>query len=309
MADPTRKRLTAESPMATARAAVPDPSRNGTTGMNAPTAKDPNDDSAATHGDPRSPGARPSSSRVSVSRAVSGRPHDPPGQRLGLVVGEALGLVDEDQLLELLLGEGRQLLPLDGDLPLVELPLRLHRHPFAGGHGEGAGQQAGQAGQQDDVAVVGAAGHAEDQQEVRDEAVVDAEDAGPRARRRPPPGGGPPSGRSARPSRRRRGRPRPGRGPSPRPTSSPWPRRSPGTWRRRWPPAGGRAAGRLSAPNRWASCRQDPGPQRPLRGPGSRSPRPRAGASPSAGVALLRLRPAGSGRPAAGPREASASAR
>ena len=44
------------------------------TGMKAPTAKAANDEVAATHGESSSPGARPSSSRVSVSRALSGWP-------------------------------------------------------------------------------------------------------------------------------------------------------------------------------------------------------------------------------------------
>ena len=59
--------------MAAIRAAVPDPTRNGTSGTTAPTENVRNDEMAAPHGEPSPPaGSRPSSSRACVSNARSG---------------------------------------------------------------------------------------------------------------------------------------------------------------------------------------------------------------------------------------------
>ena len=67
--------------------------------------------------------------------------------------GEALGPEDRRQLGLLLLGHRLHLGPLEGDLALEQLALALHADVLAGGHAERAGEQAGDAGQQDDAAV------------------------------------------------------------------------------------------------------------------------------------------------------------
>jgi exodeoxyribonuclease VII large subunit len=70
---PTVNNETAVSPTAHASLAWPAAKNaNGTSGMNAPAANDTNDEIAAPHGEPSSPGLSPSSSRASVSSAFSG---------------------------------------------------------------------------------------------------------------------------------------------------------------------------------------------------------------------------------------------
>ncbi len=63
-------------------------------------------------------------------------------------------------------------------LVLVQLARALHRQPLAQGHGEGPGEQAGHAGDEDVVGGQFGAGHAHDQAEVGDQPVVGAEDGG-----------------------------------------------------------------------------------------------------------------------------------
>ena len=157
------------------------------TGTAAPTAKARNEPTAALIGDPSSSGSRPSSSRTSVSRAVFGSAKIRWAMRARLVRGEALGPVGGGQLGLLLLGHRLHLGPLEGDLALEQLALALHRDVLAGGHAEGAGQQSGDAREQDEARVVGrGAGHAHHQRQVADEAVGDAEDDRPERAGLPP---------------------------------------------------------------------------------------------------------------------------
>ena len=74
---------------------------------------------------------------------------DPVGNERRLFLGEALGAVDARQLCLLLFGQGLQFGALQRDLPLVQLPLRLHRDVLAGGHAECPGEETGDAGEQD----------------------------------------------------------------------------------------------------------------------------------------------------------------
>ena len=120
----------------------------------------------------------PSSSRTRVSSAVVLVAEQPLGERLGLVLRQALGLVDQDQLLLLLLGRLLELGRLGVDLPLVELARAVDRQPLAHGHRAGAGDQTGDAGEQDGVRRRRGAGDPHHQAEVGDQAVVGAEHRG-----------------------------------------------------------------------------------------------------------------------------------
>jgi hypothetical protein len=91
---------------------------------------------------------------------------------------EALGTVDLGQLALLLLGHDPHLLALDGDLALEELALALHADVLAGGHREGTGKEAGDAGEDDELVVGDRTGNAHDQREVAHQPVVGAEDGG-----------------------------------------------------------------------------------------------------------------------------------
>ena len=68
----------------------------------------------------------------------------------GVRLREPLGAVDRDELLELLLGDGRQLGALQGDLALQHLHLRADRDVLPGGHREGAGEEPRDPRQEDD---------------------------------------------------------------------------------------------------------------------------------------------------------------
>ena len=61
---------------------------------------------------------------------------------------EALRPVERGHLGLLLLGHRLQLGPLEGDLALEQLALRLHRDVLARGHAEGTGEQAGDPGEE-----------------------------------------------------------------------------------------------------------------------------------------------------------------
>ena len=116
------------------------------TGMVAPMAKVAKLDPAAPHGEPRSSGSSPSSSRTSVSRACSGFLSSSAAIRAAWSGGEPLLLEDERQLGGLLLGRLGQLAPLELHLPGQDVALGGHRGELAHRHGEGAGEQPGEAG-------------------------------------------------------------------------------------------------------------------------------------------------------------------
>src|SRR5262245_13272485 len=102
------------------------------------------------------------------------------GDRLRFGFGEALAPVDRGELLALLIGHRLELRPLQRDLALEQLPLRLHRDVLAGAHRERSGEQAGDAREQHEVArALRRAGNAHHEGEIRDEPVGDAEDDGP----------------------------------------------------------------------------------------------------------------------------------
>ncbi len=121
----------------------------------------------------------PSSSRARVSSAVSGSSMSRPTSAGRLARGDALRPVDQLELLRLLLGHVLELLALDGELALVQLALRRHRQPLATRHGERPGEEADQPDQHHEAPVVGPARRAGDEAQVRDQAVVEAEDGRP----------------------------------------------------------------------------------------------------------------------------------
>ncbi len=72
------------------------------------------------------------------------------GEGLGFVFGDALGAVDQRQLLQLLVRGDGELGRLQLDLALEQLALGAHRYVFARRHGGSAGEEAGEAGEEDE---------------------------------------------------------------------------------------------------------------------------------------------------------------
>ena len=99
--------------------------------------------------------ARPGRARAPRGRACRARSPGPgrSGAAIGgrLVRREALGPVGGGQLGLLLLGHRLHLGPLEGDLALEQLALALHPDVLAGGHAERPGEQAGDAGEEDEL--------------------------------------------------------------------------------------------------------------------------------------------------------------
>ncbi len=88
---------------------------------------------------------------------------------------QALGAIDQRQLLRFGVGIFGKLVSLEADLIFEKLTLRAHRDELAGRHRKCAGGEAGDAGQQHDRRTAARAGDAEDEAGVRHQAVVDAE--------------------------------------------------------------------------------------------------------------------------------------
>ena len=85
-------------------------------------------------------------------------------------------LVDRGGLFGLVHGVVAQLPQLH--LAFDEVVLGRHAHPLASGHGDAAGDGAGEAGEAHHGVVDPAGREAEDQRHVRDQSVVHAEDGG-----------------------------------------------------------------------------------------------------------------------------------
>ncbi len=150
--------------------------KNGSTGMMAPIEKSRNEVIAASQAEPpSSAGSMPSSSRESVSSALLRSLTMRVGQFARLGLGDAAGLVDQRQFGSFFLRVGLDLGALDGDLLFIEFARALHREPLAERHRAGAGQEAGEAGDQDLVVGQRGAGDAHDQAHVGDKAVVGAQ--------------------------------------------------------------------------------------------------------------------------------------
>lgn len=95
-----------------------------------------------------------------------------------LILRQTFGLVDQSELLGLLFWECGELVGFESQLPPGLLPGALHRDPLAHGHGPGAGEQAGEAGDDDGVLGEAGAGDAHHQGEVGHEPVVSTEHGG-----------------------------------------------------------------------------------------------------------------------------------
>ena len=90
----------------------------------------------------------------------------------------AARLVDQREFFGFFFRVFVQLVALEPDLVLEHLALRAHRHVFARGHRERAGEQSRDAARQHEVRARRRTRDAHDQAGVRDEAVVDAEHRG-----------------------------------------------------------------------------------------------------------------------------------
>src|SRR3990172_1942734 len=104
--------------------------------------------------------------------------HQPRRRRLRLLLRKALRLVDERQLALFLLRGCLKLAPLQLDLALEQLALGAHGDILASAHGEGAGEEARDAGQEHELPLRLRAREPHDERHVGDEAIADAEDAG-----------------------------------------------------------------------------------------------------------------------------------
>ena len=152
----------------------------GSSGRTAPTAKARRTTPApARPAEPAASGSMPSSRRAWVSRATLGVGGEDASHRLGLGWRHATRPVHGGQLAPFGIGLVGQLLPLDLQLPFVQLLLGPHRHQLSGGHRKRPGQQPGDARQAYRRGVGRRPGHPEDQRHVGDQAVARAEDGGP----------------------------------------------------------------------------------------------------------------------------------
>ncbi len=158
-------------------ALAPDPNSHGISGMNAPRLNARKDEPAAAHGDPSERGSIPSSSRACASSAVSGSRIISVGDIARRVGIDAPGHVDVRELDGLRLGVAVELSPLDRELALQQLALRLHRHVLPRGHRERAGDETGNACGANDRSRGAGTRDAEDERHVRHEAVADTEHA------------------------------------------------------------------------------------------------------------------------------------
>ena len=149
--------------------------------MNAPMAKATKDEAAACSGLPVRAG---SNAQLLPGMGLEGQvgiAHHLDRQLVGHGGVDPPALVDGRQLPALVLGVVADGLSLDIELALHQFGLGPHRDVLPGGHGEGPGHQAGDAGQTDRARRGMGTGHSQDEGDVGDQAVTDTEDGGARS--------------------------------------------------------------------------------------------------------------------------------
>ena len=159
-------------------AAVPEVNSHGSSGMNAPTAKATNDAAAACSG---FAGLLRVDAQLLAGVGLEGEigiPHHLDRELVGHVRVDPPTLVDGRQLSPLVLGIVADGLSFDVQLPLHQLGLGPHGDVLPRRHRERPGDQTGDAGQSNRAHRRMGAGHAQDQGDVGDQAVADAEDGG-----------------------------------------------------------------------------------------------------------------------------------
>ena len=175
---PTASTETAPSTIDSSAAIVPLVKNQGKSGMTAPIENITNDDPAACHGFPVLPGLQSELfACVDLERDLRVA-HDRLGDATCVGLLDAAKPVDGRELSGLVLRVALQLATLDLQLALQEFRLRGHRDVLPRRHREGAGDQARQPGEQDDRRDGVRAGNPEDQRDVGEQAVADAEDGG-----------------------------------------------------------------------------------------------------------------------------------
>jgi hypothetical protein len=107
------------------------------------------------------------------------RPGDERAGHLARLVDiHAARSVDQREFFSFLFGVLLEFFLLEGDLVLVHVALRTHRDVFPGSHGEGAGQQPGNAGDEYRAGRGAGTRDAHDQRRIGNEAVIDAKHRG-----------------------------------------------------------------------------------------------------------------------------------
>ncbi len=141
-------------------------------------AKAKNELIAATFASPTSSGSIPSSSRAWTSTRDVGVRHHRRGHDVGLLgIDTAFG-VDRGEFVGLGPGLFGDRAPLDRQFTLDQFGLGLHRHVLTGSHRGSAGEEPGDAGDDNGVAVAGCR-HTQDQRNIRHEPIADAEHGSP----------------------------------------------------------------------------------------------------------------------------------
>ena len=107
--------------------------------------------------------------------------HDRGGNAVRIVGFDAAALEGGGELARLRFRMTFQLATLDVELVLEQLLLRRHGDELASGHREGAGDEAGEPGEPDDAGGGAGTGHPEDERDVGEQAVADAEHGRPRS--------------------------------------------------------------------------------------------------------------------------------
>ncbi len=175
---PTSAAVTAPITTDATTAPFPDPTNQGISGSIAPSANEKNDEIDDCKGEPITRVKAELLACVGLQCEL-GILHHLIGQLLGEGPVDAASFIDRHELVALVLGPVVQRGPLHLELALHQLALGPHGDELAGRHRERAGDEAGHAGQSDEGAAGVRTRHAQDQRDVGDQPVAQAEDGGP----------------------------------------------------------------------------------------------------------------------------------